>query len=531
MLDRPLAERIDDPGFTPGKRDFSELYELLTGRDEALADRAEGAFVRAGEAGARALVDAARRAPPGEREAFRVARTLGASRSEEARAYLLLRLTNATGKERRWAATSLAKVWPEGCEGPLLEALASATREEDVRAFAQAAAKVGTGRTLEALAALRTTDAETKRVLDKARLVLERTVSRPTARETTSAGTARFDRATVRCTCRDGLESVLAEELAARGASVVATAKGRVTVVASGDLTELAAARVTTALAFVVDAPRRAGVPLPARVAELLDAPESRAVASAFSQGADRARFRLELPRGYGRAAIFDVARAVAENPGPWLNDPRASAFTVRVAERGERIELAIEPRDVLAHRFAYREADVPAASHPTIAAALARLSCPAPGDVVWDPFCGSGTELVERALLGPYASMLGTDLDPRALEAARTNMHHAQVDRAISLVCADALEAPVPPGLTTVLTNPPLGRRIRGEHAPLLSQVIEKIGRALAPGGRLVWVSPSRALDEVAEAAGLALERSLDVDLGGFSGRIEVRRSAGGAR
>ena len=33
-------------------------------------------------------------------------------------------------------------------------------------------------------------------VLDKARLVLERTVSRPTARETTSAGTARFDRAT-----------------------------------------------------------------------------------------------------------------------------------------------------------------------------------------------------------------------------------------------------------------------------------------------------------------------------------------------
>jgi len=513
MVDRPLAERIDDPGFTPGKRDFSGLYELLTGPDEALADRAEGAFVRAGEAGARALVEAARRAPPGEREAFRVARTLGASRSEEARAYLLLRLTNATGKERRWAATSLAKVWPEGSEGPLLEALASATREEDVRAFAQAAAKVGTGRTLEALAALRTTDAETKRVLDKARLVLERTVSRPTARETTSAGTARFDRATVRCTCRDGLESVLAEELAARGASVVATAKGRVTVVASGDLTELAAARVTTALAFVVDAP------------------ESRAVASAFSQGADRARFRLELPRGYGRAAIFDVARAVAENPGPWLNDPRASAFTVRVAERGERIELAIEPRDVLAHRFAYREADVPAASHPTIAAALARLSCPAPGDVVWDPFCGSGTELVERALLGPYASMLGTDLDPRALEAARTNMHHAQVDRAISLVCADALEAPVPPGLTTVLTNPPLGRRIRGEHAPLLSQVIEKIGRALAPGGRLVWVSPSRALDEVAEAAGLALERSLDVDLGGFSGRIEVRRSAGGAR
>jgi 23S rRNA G2445 N2-methylase RlmL len=530
MVDRPLAERIDDPGFTPGKRDFSALYELLTGSDASVADRAEGAFVRAGDAGARALVREARRAPPGEREAFRVARTLGASTTEEARAYLLERLANATGKERRWAGTSLAKVWPEGSEGPLLDALASATREEDVRAFAQAAAKVGSARTLDALAARRTTDAETKRVLDKARLVLERTVSRPAARETTSASAARFERATVRCTCRDGLESVLAEELTAGGASVVATAKGSVTVVASGDLTKLASARVATALAFVVDAPRRADVPLPVRVAEVLGAPESRAVAAAFSTGGLPARFRLELPRGHGRAAIFDVARAVAAAPGPWLNDPRASAFTVRVAERGERIELGIEPRDVLSHRFAYREADVPAASHPTIAAALARLSCPAPGDVVWDPFCGSGTELVERALLGPYASMLGTDIDPRALEAARTNMHHAHIDRGISLVCADALEAPEPPGLTTVLTNPPLGRRIRGEHAPLLSQVIQKIGRALAPGGRLVWVSPSRGLDEVAEAAGLALERSLDVDLGGFSGRIEVRRKAGRA-
>ena len=35
--------------------------------------------------------------------------------------------------------------------------------------------------------------------------------------------------------------------------------------------------------------------------------------------------------------------------------------------------------------------------------------------DVVWDPFVGSGTELVERALAGPYARLLGSDTDPRS--------------------------------------------------------------------------------------------------------------------
>ena len=31
--------------------------------------------------------------------------------------------------------------------------------------------------------------------------------------------------------------------------------------------------------------------------------------------------------------------------------------------------------------------------------------------DLVWDPFVGSGTELCERALLGPYRALVGSDL------------------------------------------------------------------------------------------------------------------------
>jgi hypothetical protein len=58
-----------------------------------------------------------------------------------------------------------------------------------------------------------------------------------------------------------------------------------------------------------------------------------------------------------------------------------------------------------------------------------------------------------------------------------------------------------------------------------VVSHVLRRVGEALPHGGTLVWVSPSRGFDKVAEGAGLVLERGLDVDLGGFMGRIEVRR------
>jgi tRNA G10 N-methylase Trm11 len=175
--------------------------------------------------------------------------------------------------------------------------------------------------------------------------------------------------------------------------------------------------------------------------------------------------------------------------------------------------------------RFAWRSRDVPAASHPTIAAALARLSRPSSDDVVWDPFCGSGLELVERAKVARAVAVVGTDVSEDALSAARENVRASGVEGVI-LELGDSRTSTIPRGVTTVITNPPLGRRVlRGEHADVVSHVLRRVGEALPNGGTLVWVSPSRGFDKVAEGAGLVLERGLDVDLGGFMGRIEVRR------
>jgi len=91
-------------------------------------------------------------------------------------------------------------------------------------------------------------------------------------------------------------------------------------------------------------------------------------------------------------------------------------------------LEGRAQQRDLLRRhpvdeRFAYRTETVAASSHPTIAAALVRLVPPREDDVVWDPFVGSALELIERARLGPYRALHGTDVDEGALEAARANL------------------------------------------------------------------------------------------------------------
>jgi tRNA G10 N-methylase Trm11 len=147
----------------------------------------------------------------------------------------------------------------------------------------------------------------------------------------------------------------------------------------------------------------------------------------------------------------------------------------------------------------------------------------------VWDPFCGSGVELIERALRGPLRSLLGTDVDARALDAARANLAAAGVEA--TLGGADARHAPASPGqIDLIITNPPLGSRVRLDAAALLVAALPGLAQALAPRGRLVWITPApHRTTPVAERLGLTRSRCHAVDLGGVRGQIERwdRRSA----
>ncbi len=229
-------------------------------------------------------------------------------------------------------------------------------------------------------------------------------------------------------------------------------------------------------------------------------------------------RWRLGMTHGHQRAVLWRVAKEVTELAPDLVNDPTQTTWDV-LADPAART-LSLIPRRIEDPRFAYRVAEVPAASAGSVAAALAWAADAHGNDRVWDPFCGSGVELVERARRGAVRSLLGSDIDPEALAAARANLAAAGVTA--TLVQADArTHAPGPVDL--ILTNPPLGSRVHVDAAALLVDALPGFVRALAPKGRIVWITPAhRKTTPAAEALGLELARSLPVDLGGVRGRLE---------
>ncbi len=142
---------------------------------------------------------------------------------------------------------------------------------------------------------------------------------------------------------------------------------------------------------------------------------------------------------------------------------------------------------DRMRHRE-YKAAHRPASLRASSAAAMAWLSEPRDDDVVLDPFCGAGTILIERAHLGKYAMLLGSDRDQGALAAARINVGARY--KPIQLEPWDAAALPVADAsVSKIVTNLPWGIRYgsHGENRKLYPQWFREFARVLKNGGTTV--------------------------------------------
>jgi hypothetical protein len=328
--------------------------------------------------------------------------------------------------------------------------------------------------------------------------------------------------------CKRGLEEILRREATATLQNLQVPAPGLLRGDFHGPLARLASLRVALSFGFSLPpSPCAPGQEAPALLAALLGEP-ARTLLSTW--GTRPARFRVAWrDGGHRRARVWEAARLALDSGGALLNDPSRPSWEILAWLRDGQLWTELIPRALPEIRFAYRQDDVPAASHPTVAAALALVGGVRDDDIVWDPFVGSGLELCERALLGPYAAIHGSDRDPAALEIARRNLTSAGVAPA-SLVVADARAHRIP-GLSLVLSNPPLGHRVarRDDLAPLLESFVSSLAGQFKPGGRLVWLSPFGERTAAAgERAGLQAERQGRVDLGGVEAELQVLRARG---
>ena len=535
-----LPELLADPGFTPGKAALPAVVALLASDDEGLAERAEQALLRAGTpAGAplRARLDAA--GPPLR---ARLVRALGRLALADASLRPVLRtcLEDQDPKARRNAIVALGKLADAAAADALLERARRETSTPHLRSLVEALGKCGDAAALAWLDELEHPDPELQRLRSRARLMLGRSLGRDTIASAIADDAVAAAPLAILATCRPGLEDILAASLDASarahrgpvardprrpdpGAAARVLGPGRVALRSAGPLRALGEARTLLTLGFPLT-PVQLG-PGPDALVDALTAtltgPEARLVFRTWTQG--QVRYRLAWARGgHRRAVVWRVAEAVARACPELVNDPSASPWEVVVDDARGALHVELRPRWTDT-RFAYRRGDVPAASHPTIAAALAVLAGVRADDVVWDPFVGSGLELVERGLIGPYARLVGSDIDAKALATAATNLAAAGLER-FELTEADATRHD-PSGVTLIVTNPPMGRRVqRGDVAPLLTAFLAHAGALLRPGGRLVWISPlPRVTQAAARGAGLVCRRAQPIDMGGFEAQLEV--------
>lgn len=517
-----LEQRLGDPGFTPSVKLVGSLVDRIAHAAPAPARLAAQALARIQSPVAARVARAMAGLAAAERG--KVLSALAARRGQGEDAELVALLASALREDdqtvRKIAARALAKLGGEHAERELVLATERAASRPEQVALLGALGKVGGARAASALAQ---TEIDVPAVR-KARLMADRTLLRSGASSRVRLDAALPREAQAFVSCRRGLEQVAQEELlkltGARPGSL-SIGDGRVQLAWSGALAPLA--RVRSALRFGVTFDEAAddGRGDAAHVVSLLTSAPARELLASLTEGP--IRFRLGWDDGRKRrGAIWSVAADVRALAPELVNDPTESVWDATVRSLDGRVAIDLAPRwpD---ERFGYRVADVPAASHPTIAAALARVAGVRADDVVWDPFCGSGLELCERSLLGPYRSLSGSDMDGHALRRAEQNLIAAGAG-SFALHQEDA-RAGVVPGLTCVITNPPMGRRVLegADIGALLAEVVAHAASMLRPGGRIVLLSPRAGFTRrAAEGAGLTTVLDRRVDMSGFDAVLQ---------
>lgn len=454
---------------------------------------------------------------------------------EQARQWLRTLLQDPEEKIRRYAMTALPKIGAgEVEEARMLSMLGSASSDREKKSLAQTLEKIGGSATLQTSGAFS--------VLGRAAQKVEANLTRleNPSRVRFDTSLSQFSGVRIHLRGRNGLEELMREELQEsrliqeRRFHLLDSRRGLLALEALAPFTlgDLYALRCFSTASLVLGSTPKLDIEA---LAQIIAGSGTWQIVQAFTEGP--VRYRLEfVAKGHQRSAVRRLAdRVHALRPG-LLNDSRSAPWQIDLHPTptgGCTVELTPKLRPD--PRFDYRKGDVPAASHPPLAACMVRLAGAGEDPLVWDPFCGSGLELIERALRGGVRRLIGTDLSLEAVAVAQVNFEASPAESTpASFVCCDFRDYATIPGLATntvslVITNPPMGRRVPiPDLEELIADLFEVAATVLRPGGRLVLVNP---LAIAPSSRALQRQSRQKVDLGGFHAHLESYLKVADAR
>ena len=197
-----------------------------------------------------------------------------------------------------------------------------------------------------------------------------------------------------------------------------------------------------------------------------------------------------------------------------WLPET-GETYQLRFSIMKDLCEVFLDSSGVSLHKRGYRAVGNEAPLHETMAAAMVNLARYRGRDFFWDPFCGSGTIVIEAALAalnrapglarkfaaqswscipedvwtqareaaraaefrGEYR-ILGTDIDSGSLAIAIANAKKAGVSKYIEFREADATRESLPCDHGVIVCNPPYGERMLEQRSA--QQLMRQFGRHL---------------------------------------------------
>jgi hypothetical protein len=449
---------------------------------------------------------------------------------DEVRSWLIHLLKDPSEKIRRYAMTALPKLGSgELEEKALLSLLRTTEIDREKKYLGQTLDKIGGEATLDAVAEMRNLLPQTEQ---KVKAVLARKQTPSVVRMDRLLSD--FSGLRIHLHCRTGLEDIVRDEV---NYHFVKHRKFRIVEVRSGlvlitqeapfSLSDIYTLRCfATAGFFLGHVKGSSSAESADALASVMTSPLAQSILTAFTEGS--IRYRMEfVGRGHQRGAVRMISNKAYILCPDILNDPQSAPWSMDFFPSENGISVELRAKLTPDPRFSYRKDDIQAASHPPLAASMARLAGLIKHEIVWDPFCGSGLELIERALLGGVQKVYGTDLSPDAIAVCRTNCIAAKVNEVQTILeCCDfreyhKIKGLGPECLTLIITNPPMGRRIRVPNIRgLIGDLFSIAERVLKPGGRLVFPNP---LQIEPSSAVLRLEYRKIVDLGGFECRLEM--------
>ena len=145
---------------------------------------------------------------------------------------------------------------------------------------------------------------------------------------------------------------------------------------------------------------------------------------------------------------------------------------------------------------------------HPTampakLSRTMVNLAQPKRGDLLLDPFCGTGGMLVEAGLIG--CRVIGFDAKPHILRGGLQNLKHFGI-KLEGLAIADARYPPVT-RVDCIATDPPYGRSastLGTKTRLIVEDFLSAVCDVLPRGAKICMASPETIkIGETAEAAG----------------------------